>query len=79
MTSRGKGGRSTKTVTSIVSDCKFYCFHCDRGGREGGVEMVIFAVKSFLNSPDIFGQSVMVASQRGEYFFEFPVVFFHVR
>ena len=34
MTSRGKGGRSTKTVTSIVSDCKFYCFYGDRGGRE---------------------------------------------
>ena len=27
-------GTSTKTVTSIVSDCKFYCFHVDRGGRE---------------------------------------------
>ena len=31
---RREGGRSTKTVTSIVSDCKFYCFHGDRGGRE---------------------------------------------
>ena len=29
-----EGGRSTKTVTSIVSDCKFYCFHGNRGGRE---------------------------------------------
>ena len=29
-----EGGRSTKTVTSIDSDCKFYCFHGDKGGWE---------------------------------------------
>ena len=34
MTSPGKGGRSTKTVTSIVSECKFFCFHGDKGERE---------------------------------------------
>ena len=37
MTSPGRGrGRSTKTVTSIVSDGKFYCFHGDRGGGRCG-------------------------------------------
>ena len=39
------------TVTSILSDCKFYCFHGDRGG--GGVEMVIFPVTSFLKGPGL--------------------------
>ena len=39
MTSPGKGGKggqkySKKTVTSIVSHCKFYCLIGDRGGRE---------------------------------------------
>ena len=37
VTSEGREGDQQnfkKTVTSIVSDCKFYCFHGDRGGRE---------------------------------------------
>ena len=44
-------GAVQNDVTREVSDCKFYCFHGDRGGREGGVEIVIFAVTSFLNNP----------------------------